>query len=102
MFETLTPLNDAKYAGQTASYTGTAGTVTGWPKGPSAVAVVVTTAAYVRVGEGVTATSADLYIPANTHVVIIVPPTVADTFTVSAIQVASGGSVYAKPVQRPG
>ena len=101
MFETLTPLNDAKFAAQTTTYTGTAGTGTGWPKGPSHVAVVVTTAAYVRVGEGVTATSADLYVPANTHVVITVPPT-ANVWTVSAIQVAAGGSVYAKPVQRPG
>lgn len=102
MFEVLTPLNDAKFAGQTTTYTGTAGTVTGWMKGPSHVAVVVTTAAYIRVGEGVTATTADLYVPANTHVVITVPPNVATGFTVSAIQVASGGSVYAKPVQRPG
>ena len=101
MFEAVTPLNDAQFAAQTTTYTGTAGTVTGWPKGPNAVAVTVTTAAYVRVGEGVTATSADLYVPANTHVVITVPPT-ANVWTVSAIQVASGGSVYAKPVQRPG
>ena len=56
MFEAVTPLNDAQFAAQTTTYTGTAGTVTGWPKGPNAVAVTVTTAAYVRVGEGVTAT----------------------------------------------
>lgn len=102
MFEVLTPLNDAKFAATTTTYTGTAGTLAGWPKGPTHVAVVVTTAAYVRVGEGVTATAADLYVPANTHVVITVPPNVGATWTVSAVQVASGGSVYAKPVQRPG
>lgn len=96
MFEVITPCNDAQFAGATTTYTGTAGTLTGWPKGPTAVAVVCTTAAYVRVGESVTATSADLYLPANTHVILTVPPGV-NTWTVSAIQVASGGSVYAKP-----
>ena len=96
MFENITPCNDAQFAGQTTTYTGTAGTVTGWKKGPTNVAVVCTTAAYIRVGEAVTATTGDLYVPANVHVVVSVPPN-AQTFTVSAIQVASGGSVYAKP-----
>jgi len=93
----ITPLNDAQWAAQTTTYTGTAGTVTGWTQNAYAVAVVVTTAAYVRVGSAVTATTADLYVPANTQVFIRVPPDV-NSFTVSAIQVASGGSVYAKPI----
>ena len=54
--ELLRPLNDAAFAGQTASYTGTAGSTTGWPAGPQGVLVTCTTAAYVRVGEAVTAT----------------------------------------------
>lgn len=95
----LVPLNDAQWGGQTVAYTGTAGTVTGWTvDGASAVWVVCTTAAYVRVGSGVTATTADLYVPANVGVLIRVPPKGGTGgFTVSAIQVASGGSVYAKP-----
>ncbi len=97
--EMLVPLNDAKFAAQTTTYTGTAGTVSGWMAGPERVLVVCTTAAYVRVGEGVTATTADLYIPAYTPYVIGVPPGTSSTWTVSAIQVASGGSVYAKPLQ---
>lgn len=97
--ERLVPLNDAKFAAQTTTYTGTAGTLTGWMDGPGAVLVVCTTAAYVRVGEGVTATTADLYIPANIPYVINVPEGTKSAWTVSAIQVASGGSVYAKPLQ---
>lgn len=100
MYEVLTPLNDAKWAGQSTTYTGTAGTLTGWDRGPGAVCVVCTTAAHVRVGSGVTATTADIYVAANTPVIITVPPE-APSWTVSAIQNASGGSVYAKPVQKP-
>lgn len=93
----VVPLNDARWGAQTVAYTGTAGTVTGWPAGPTAVWVVPTTAAYVRVGVGVTATTADLYVPANTAVLVRVPPGKGDPWTVSAIQVAAGGSIYAKP-----
>ena len=95
----VVPLNDAGFAAQTAAYTGTAGTCTGWKPGPGAVWVVCTTAAYVRVGESVTATTADLYCPANTAVRVAVPDGTGSTWTVSAIQVAAGGSVYAKPLQ---
>ena len=35
--DSLVPLNDAQFAAQTTTYTGTAGTVTGWPHGPRAV-----------------------------------------------------------------
>lgn len=96
MVNVITPLNGANFAAMTTTYTGTAGTLAGWVPGPSSVAVVCTTAAYVRVGEGVTATAADLYCPANELVVISVPKG-GTTWTVSAIQVAAGGSVYAKP-----
>ena len=98
MFEEMAPLNDAQFAATTTTYTGTAGTLAGWPAGPTRVAVVTTTAAYVRVGVGVTATAADLYIPANVHVIIKVPQD-SRAWTVSAVQVASGGSVHAKPLQ---
>lgn len=97
--ERITPLNDAKFAATTTTYTDTAGTLGGWMAGPQGVYVVVTTAAYVRVGEGVTATAADLYVPADVPVVLDVPHGTGSTWTVSALRVASNGSVYAKPVQ---
>lgn len=96
MADVITPCNGANFAAATTTYTGTAGTLAGWVPGPTSVAVVCTTAAYVRVGEAVTATAGDLYVPANVQVILSVPKGV-NTWTVSAIQVASGGSVYAKP-----
>jgi hypothetical protein len=95
--ELLNPLDDAQFAAQTTTYTGTAGTVTGWPAGPQGVAVWCTTDAYVKVGEGVTATTASTPIPANTMIPFKVPVGTGAPWRVSAIQVSSGGSVFAKP-----
>ena len=92
----ITPAG-AAFPGQNTTYTGTAGTVTGWGAGPTAVLVTVTTPAYVVVGAGVTATTADTYVPASTPIPFAVPSG-AGPWTVSAIQVSSGGSVYAKPL----
>lgn len=96
----ICPLNGAEYAGQTTTYTGTAGTVTGWNRsgpGPYGVLVTTTTDAYVRVGNGVTATSGDYFVPAYTPLTFRIPDQ-GQRFTVSAIQVSAGGSVFAKPV----
>ena len=96
----ISPLNGTEWAGQTTTYTGTAGTVTGWKRsgeGPKGVLVCVTTDAYVRVGTGVTATSGDYFVPAGIPITFCVPGE-GGNFTVSAIQVSAGGSVYAKPV----
>jgi hypothetical protein len=60
--------------------------------------VWATTAAYIVVGEGVTATTSSTPIPANVPVPFIVPKGTGAPWRVSAIQVASGGSVYAKPI----
>ena len=98
--EMLRPLMDAQYAGANAAYTGTAGSTSTWPAGPQGVLVTCTTAAYVRVGEGVTATTGDTYLPANTLFYVPQPGGGGGTgapWRVSAIQVASGGTVYAKP-----
>ena len=95
----ITPLNDAKYGGQTTTYTGTAGTVTGWPAGPRGVLVTPTTDAYVRVGEGVTATTADTMVPAYASRPFSVPIGSGSTWTVSVIQVSAGGTFFAKPLQ---
>jgi hypothetical protein len=96
--ELLNPLNDATFTARTASYTGTAGSTGTWPAGPQGVVVWSTTAAYVRVGEGVTATTADTPIPANTPIPFKVPGGTGAPWRVSAIQVTGGGTVYAKPI----
>jgi hypothetical protein len=95
--DVLDPSNDASFAADTETYTGTAGTTATWPVGPNAVLVWCTTDAYVKVGVGVTATVASMPIPANTPILFKVPPE-GDPWRVSAIQISAGGSVYAKPV----
>ena len=90
--------NDASFTGQTATYTGTAGSTTAFPPHVRAVMVWCTTAAYVRVGVSVTATTADLPLPANVPVLMKVENPTKEPWRVSAIQISSGGSVYAKPV----
>ncbi len=96
--ELLNPMSDAVFAAQTASYTGTAGSTTGWPAGPQGVVVWSTTAAYVVVGEGVTATTSATPIPANTPIPFKVPGGTGAPWRVSAIQIGSNGTVYAKPI----
>jgi hypothetical protein len=91
-------LNPSTESGSSVAYTGTAGSTNTFQGGALAVLVWATTNAYVKVGEGVTATSADTPIPANVPVLLRVPPGSGAAWRVSAIQVASGGTVYAKPV----
>ena len=96
--ELLRPLDDAGFAAQSAAYTGTAGSVTGWNAGPQGVLVWCTTDAYVRVGVGVTATTAATPLPANTPVPFTVPQGTGAVWRVSAIQISAGGTLYAKPI----
>ena len=96
--ELLNPL--VEYPSYSAAYTGTAGSTTAWNPGPEGVVVWSTTAAYVRVGEGVTATTSDTPIPANTPIPFIVPEGTGAPWRVSAIQVSTGGTVYAKPINK--
>lgn len=84
-------------AGANVSYTGTAGSTSTFPSGPQGVLVWVTTDAYVVAGVGVTATTSDTPIPAYTPVVLDVKA--GEPWRVSAIQISSGGTVYAKPLQ---
>lgn len=90
--------DDAVYAAKTVAYTGTAGSTGTFQPGPNAVLVWCTTAAYVKVGVGVTATTASTPLPANTPIIMRVPGD-GSPWRVSAIQIASGGNVYAKPGQ---
>ena len=94
--EFLNPLS--AYPAYSAAYTGTAGSTTAWAPGPQGVVVWCTTNAYVRVGEGVTATTSDTPLPAGVPVAFAVPPGTGAPWRVSAIQVAAGGTVYAKPI----
>ena len=96
--ELLRPLNDAGFAAQSVAYTGTAGSVTGWNAGPQGVLVWSTSDAYIRVGEGATATTADTPLPAFTPVPIFVPAGTGAPWRVSAIQITAGGTLYAKPI----
>ena len=101
--ELLRPLNDSGFATQSVAYTGTAGSVTGWNAGPQGVLVWCTSDAYIRIGNGATATTADTPLPANTPVPIYVPqPGDANgnggTWRVSAVQITTSGTLYAKPI----
>ena len=96
--ELLRPLMDASFPARTVTYTGTAGNTGTWPAGPQGVLVWSTSDCYVRVGEGVTATTADTPIPAYTPIPFTVPPNTSGPWRVSAIQIAAGGSIYAKPM----
>jgi hypothetical protein len=96
--ELLNPLNN--FPAYSASYTGTAGSTTAWPIGPDGVVVWCTTAAYIRVGDNVTATTSDTPIPPNTPIPFVVPQGLSGPWRVSAVRVSSDGTVYAKPIQQ--
>lgn len=96
--ELLRPLVDATFTARNVAYTGTAGSTGTWPAGPQGVLIWSTSNCYVRVGEGVTATTADTPIPAYTPIPFTVPPTVTGPWRVSAIQISEGGTVYCKPM----
>ena len=97
--ELLNPLADENFPARTASYTGTAGSTSTWPAGPQGVVIWCTSDAYVIVGEGVTATTANATpLPANVPVPFKVPGGTGAPWRVSAIQVSAGGDLYAKPI----
>lgn len=96
--ELLRPCNDSTFAAKSVAYTGTAGSTGTWPAGAQGVLVWSTTDAYIRVGEGVTATTSDTPIPAGTPIPFFVPMGTGAQWRVSAIQVSSGGTLYAKPI----
>lgn len=99
--ELLRPVNDPSFPTASAAYTGTAGSTSAWPAGPQGVLVWTTTAAYVVVGEGVTATATNgTPIPANTPIPFAVPGGTGAPWRVSAIQIASGGTLYAEPINK--
>lgn len=96
--ELLNPLSKATYPAQSVSYTGTAGSTAGWAAGPEGVMVWSDQPCYVEVGEGAVATTASTPIPAFTPIPFKVPVSTSGVWRVSAIQISSGGTVYAKPM----
>ena len=94
----LTPLADLNYPADSDTTIGTAVILGPWPPGAQGVMVWCTQAAYIAVGEGVTATTASTPIPASTHILFTVPITVTAPWRVSAIQVTTSGTVFAKPI----
>lgn len=76
---------------QSVTYTGTAGTIaTAVGLGTFKVRVVVTSAAFVLVDKDPTATSAAVYMPADSPEYFTITP----GMKVSAIQVAAGGTLH--------
>jgi hypothetical protein len=80
---------------QSVAFTGTAGTIAN-PISPSVykVRVVVTSAAYIRIGNAPPATTADPYMPANVPEYFIVTP----GESVSAIMASAAGTLHVTEV----
>ena len=95
--ELYNPCADPEFPGRTITYTDVAGGTATWTPGPQGVVVFCTTAAYVSVGVGVTATIASTPVPANTPIAFKIPQGTGAPWRVSAIRIADSGSVYAKP-----
>jgi hypothetical protein len=97
--ELLHPLVDAEYPAASGSTSGTAVTLGPWKPGPQGVLVWCTQDAYISVGVGVTATSSSTPIPAYTPIPFHAPQTGSGApWQVSALQVSTSGTVYAKPI----
>lgn len=75
------------------AYTGTAGNTAAIAANASAVWIVVTTDAFVKVGATAVADQ-DLYLPAYTPIVL----SCAGGDVISAVQVSAGGTLYATPL----
>ena len=97
--ELLHPLADSNYPTDSDTTGAVAVALGPWPPGPQGVLVWCTQDAYIAVGEGVTATSASTPIPAYTPIPFYAPQTGSGApWRVSALQVSTAGTVYAKPI----
>jgi len=96
--ELLNPLSSTDFPARTISYTGTAGVTATWPAGPQGVVVWSDQSCYILVGEGVTATTAATPVPPFTPIPFKVPQGTGAPWRVSAIQVATAGTIYCKPI----
>jgi len=76
---------------QSVAFTGTAGTITNAiGTGVHKVRVVITSAGYIKIGVSPTATTSDVYMPADTPEYFTISP----GEKVSAIQVGTGGTLH--------
>lgn len=98
--ELLKPLNKIDFPAFSVAFTGSAGNTSTWNAGPQGVMVWSDQPCFVEVGEGAVATTASTPIPAFTPIPFAVPITVSGAWRVSAIQVSTGGIVYAKPINK--
>jgi hypothetical protein len=94
----LRPLADNNFPADSDNTSGSAVTLGPWPPGAQGVMVWCTEAAYITVGEGVTATTSSTPIPALTPIPFTVASTITGPWRVSALQVSTSGTVYAKPI----
>ena len=94
----LKPMSKTDYPSYTATSGATAGNTTAWVAGPQGVLVWADVASYIEVGVDATATTASTPIPANVPVPFAVPKGTGGVWRVSAIQVSSSGTLYAKPI----
>lgn len=78
-------------AHQKVAYTGTAGTIaSGISTFVRTIRVIVTSAAYVKIGDSPTATTSDMYMAANVPEYFTVSP----GQKVSAVQASAGGDLH--------
>lgn len=99
--ELLQPLSKTDYPAYSVAYTGTAGNTTAWLPGAQGVVVWSDQACYVEVGVGAVATTASTPIPPFTPIPFAVPlDSTGAPWRVSAIQVSTGGTIYAKPINK--
>lgn len=98
--ELLNPCNQSSFPARSVTYTGTAGSTATWAPGPQGVVVWSDQACHIEVGEGATATTASMPIPANTPVPFKIPVGTGAPWRVSAIQVSAGGTIYCKPINK--
>jgi len=79
---------------QVKAYTTTAAIDNAIGSGTNKVRVVVTTAAYIKIGESPTATTSDVYMPADSPEYF----TISAGEKVAAVQVSSGGNLHVTEV----
>jgi len=83
--------------GSVTAFTDTAGSTAVLPVGCTAIWVLCTAAAYVKVGVYATATSVDLPLPANTPFLISLDGE-PEAQRVSAVQISTGGNLHVMPL----
>ena len=99
--ELLNPCSKTDFPAYSVAYTGTAGNTSAWNPGPQGVVVWSDQACYVEVGVDAVATTASTPIPPFTPIPFVLPTnTNGSPWRVSAIQVSTGGTIYAKPINR--